>query len=100
MDDLLARVVEGEIRLGLAFVEAASTSLELRNPGRFDEARSRAHLTYLRARARIRELPEESKQAFSARLLALRQAIDKLPESRSTSRARPDAGAETDHSPP
>jgi hypothetical protein len=78
--DLIAQLIESEIRLGLVLVDVAMPSLMEGNITAFEDARYRAECTYLRARAQIRGLPEHSKQIHSAQLQALRSTIDELPD--------------------
>jgi uncharacterized protein HemX len=91
MDDLVARLVEGEISLGLALVDVAQSTLTLGNTTEFEQARQRAQAAYLRARAHILELPEHSQQTYTVRLQALQSAIDELPASESGASAKPDS---------
>jgi hypothetical protein len=81
MPSLVAQLIESEIRLGFGLVAVARLSLKMGNAAAFEEARNRAESVYLRARAHGCELTDYSKRIQADRLLALRSAIDELPES-------------------
>lgn len=90
MDDLLARLVKREIRLGLALVDVGLPSLRLGNTSAFEQARNRAEGTYFRARGQIQQLPESSRHLYLEQLQVLRSAIDSLPASPSRAGTDPD----------
>ena len=60
MDDLIVRLVEGEIRIGLALIEAAVLNLKTGNRKALAEARMRAESAYLRDRTHVQEPPDGS----------------------------------------
>lgn len=90
-DDLVARLVEAEISLGLTLVGGALSTLRLGNMTEFERARCRAQEAYLRARAHVLELPEPLQQTYTIQLQALQAAIDKLPVPQKSEGTEPDA---------
>ena len=91
MCDLVARLVEGEIRLGVALVEVAVHLRSVGNTSDSEQARNRADTTYLRARAYLQNLPETAKHTYVEQLQALRRAIDGLPAVPHRADAEPDS---------